>query len=76
MTGVQTCALPILKTNPDGLQFSLRDEGQQNRNANREQTAHRTLSDDKNSASSMLDDSAMRPAIFRRAATSALDIRI
>ena len=65
-----------LKTNPDGLQFSLRDEGQQNRNANREQAAHRMLPDDKNIASPMLDDSAMRPAIFRRAATGALDIRI
>jgi flagellar hook-length control protein FliK len=65
-----------LKTNPDGLQFSLRDPGQQNRNANRDQHADRNPSGDGNSAVSSVDDIVLRPAIFRKPATSGLDIRI
>jgi flagellar hook-length control protein FliK len=62
-----------LKTNPDGLQFSLRDPGQQGRQ-NGQQDQPVFGSKDKDSA--MIDEITLRPAIYRTAATGGLDIRI
>jgi flagellar hook-length control protein FliK len=62
-----------LKTNPDGLQFSLRDPGQQGRqNGQQDQPVFGS----KNKDSDMIDEITLRPAIYRTAASGGLDIRI
>jgi flagellar hook-length control protein FliK len=63
-----------LKTNPDGLQFSLRDPGQQGRQSGQQQGQPVFGTKDKDSA--MIDEIALRPVIYRTAATGGLDIRI
>jgi flagellar hook-length control protein FliK len=63
-----------LKTNPDGLQFSLRDPGQQGRQNGQQNDKPVSASKDKDSA--MIDEIALRPAIYRTAANGGLDIRI
>jgi flagellar hook-length control protein FliK len=63
-----------LKTNPDGLQFSLRDPGQQGRQNGQQQDQPVFGSKDKDSA--MIDEITLRPVIYRTAATGGLDIRI
>ena len=63
-----------LKTSPDGLQFSLRDQGGQNRNGGDQPTRNnggRPMTDE-----AMIDDIRLQPAQYRTAATSGLDIRI
>jgi flagellar hook-length control protein FliK len=66
-----------LKTNPDGLQFSLRDPGQQGRQgAQQDQSpkGQRFAADDKDGQK--IDEITLRPAIYRTAAARGLDIRI
>ena len=66
-----------LKTNPDGLQFSLRDPGQQGRqnNAQDEPTNRRGFSA-KDADVASIDEIKLRPAIYRSSANGGLDIRI
>jgi flagellar hook-length control protein FliK len=66
-----------LKTSPDGLQFSLRDPGQQNRQSgqqDRSPSGSPTIG--QSDASNAIDDIVMRPAIYRTSAAGGLDIRI
>jgi flagellar hook-length control protein FliK len=63
-----------LKTNPDGLQFSLRDPGQQGRQNGQQQD--QPVFGSKSKDSTMIDEIALRPAIYRTAAKGGLDIRI
>jgi flagellar hook-length control protein FliK len=70
-----------LKMNPDGLQFTLRDPGQQNRNnsqnnGNDNGKPGRRTSGGKDEVIGMIDDIALRPAIYRTTAAGGLDIRI
>ncbi len=63
-----------LKTNPDGLQFSLRDPGQQGRQNGQQQGQPVFGTKDKDSA--MINEITLRPVTYRTAATGGLDIRI
>jgi flagellar hook-length control protein FliK len=63
-----------LKTNPDGLQFSLRDPGQQGRRNGQQHDQPNFGSKNKDSA--MIDEITLRPAIYRTAISGGLDIRI
>jgi flagellar hook-length control protein FliK len=63
-----------LKTNPDGLQFSLRDPGQQARQNGQQDDKSAFASKDKDST--VIDEIALRPAIYSTAIRGGLDIRI
>jgi flagellar hook-length control protein FliK len=63
-----------LKTNPDGLQFSLRDPGQQGRQNGQQDDKPAFASKDKYSP--VIDEIALRPAIYQTATRGGLDIRI
>ncbi len=66
-----------LKTNPDGLQFSLRDPGQQNRNNTpQDQASSRPAPASTEKDSSAIDEITLRPALYRASASRGLDIRI
>ncbi len=66
-----------LKTSPDGLQFSLRDPGQQNRQSGQQdRSTSGSPAIGQSDASNAIDDIVMRPAIYRTSAAGGLDIRI
>jgi flagellar hook-length control protein FliK len=66
-----------LKTSPDGLQFSLRDSGHQNRQSGQQdRQSPANPSKGQPDVGGPIDDIALRPAIYRMSAAGGLDIRI
>ncbi|MFM9973287.1 MAG: flagellar hook-length control protein FliK [Beijerinckiaceae bacterium] len=66
-----------LKTNPDGLQFSLRDPGQQNRNGQQhEPQSNGRIADRIEFEKPLIDDIALRTFRYRGPASGSLDISI
>jgi flagellar hook-length control protein FliK len=65
-----------LKTNPDGLQFTLRDPGQQGRGGEQDRPNGQRSGNGRDNELSKIDEIALRPAIYHTAAASGLDIRI
>ncbi|MGL4636003.1 MAG: flagellar hook-length control protein FliK [Beijerinckiaceae bacterium] len=65
-----------LKTSADGLQFSLRDPGQQARDNQQGQQGRSSSRNDTNADKTAVEEIALRPAIYRMSRNSGLDIRI
>jgi flagellar hook-length control protein FliK len=66
-----------LKTNPDGLQFSLRDPGQQGRNGQQHDPQQNSRASDRTEFDKpIVDDVILRPFRYRGPAVGSLDISI